>query len=129
MAKKNLQFMFDNGYDVWHTRGLVQYSFQVLKRNRFNLDINRMTYALLKYLGDDETGIERIDQTVYTFLLQKFFPDANIMWVDQRIYDGRILTHYVHHSNVQNWKIGVAEMIEPYFFDRRITEIVTPEQL
>ena len=72
-AKKCLYFMAKCGYDVKY-KGLYQGCFNITKRTKICDDINRMTYSFLKYLGD-EKSIQRICQTVWSFVINKFFSD------------------------------------------------------
>lgn len=97
-ANKVLSFMMNmEGYDVEHYKGLCQLCWQIQKKNNLNTTLNMMTYSLLKYLGDGD--VERCDQAVFSFILQKYFPNSKIMLVDNTIYDGRYFTWYAHNSN------------------------------
>ena len=98
-ANKVLSFMLNmEGYDVEHYKGLCQLCWQIQKKNNLNTTLNMMTYALLKYLGE-YGDVERCDQAVLSFILQKYFPNAKIMWVDNTIYDGKYFTWYAHNSD------------------------------
>lgn len=125
---KVLRFMqYGADYDVKSNRGLAQMCLQIQKKNKLNTDLNLLTYAYLKYLGDSESGIERVDQTVYSFVLQKYFQEANIMWFNQRMTEGKFLSWYGHNSNKKYARIEDKDMSEPYFFNKKIEKIFVPE--
>lgn len=87
------------GYDVKKDFGLYQYNFMVQRKNRKNLLLNAMTLDLLRYLAPEGREIERIDQTVGSFIINKYFSDMNILPVDQTLFDGGFFTWYLHNSD------------------------------
>lgn len=121
------------GYDVKNYKGLCQLCYQIERDNRITRDINRYTYALLKYLGDKITEIERVDQCIYSFVLQKYFTHTSIMWVDQRMYNGQAddapFTWYPHHSTTPFAPMDVKRMIEPYWANKRVHNAIRPKDL
>lgn len=133
-ANKVLAFMAQaDGYSVMDFKGMAQLCYIIQKRNRLNEELNRMTYTFLKYLGDDRTGIERVDQTVFSFVLQNYFSTAKIMFIDQRMYNGEAskapFTWYPHHSNEPFAPIDVKEMKEAYFGNKRVHNAIRPQDL
>ena len=122
-ANKVLSFMYGmEGYDVEHYRGMCQLCFQIQKKNDLNTTLNMMTYWLLKYLGDGD--VERCDQAVFSFIMQKYFPNAKIMWVDNTIYDGRYMTWYAHNSNTPLIIPPSTQYIEPYWCNKKNENVV-----
>ena len=117
------------GYPVKDYKGMAQMCFQIQVNNRLNNDLNRMTYAYLKYLGDKESAIERVDQTIFSFICQKYFGMANIMFVDQRMYQSEYFTWYLHKSNTPFAKMDVKDMTEPYWCNKRLHNVVRPQDL
>ena len=117
------------GYPVKDYKGMLQGGFQIQRNNRLNNDFNRMVYAFLKYLGDKTTEIERVDQTIASFVLQKYFGKANIMFFDQRIIQCEYLTLYPHHSDQPFAAMDVKDMKEPYWLNKRIHNTVRPQDL
>ena len=117
------------GYPVKDYKGLAQLCFEIQKDNRINADFHRLTYALLKYLGDTTSEIERVDQCIYSFVLQKYFGQMNIMFVDQRMYNGEFFTWYQHNSNVAFKPMETKDMKEPYFRNKRIHNQIRPQDL
>lgn len=128
-ANRVLSFMqLAEGFNVKDYKGMAQMCYEIQTRNRLNEDLNRMTYTFLKYLGDS-SGIERVDQTVFSFVLQKYFPMAKIMWVDQRMYNGEYFTWYAHNSNTPFKPIDVKDMKEPYWLNKRVHNAIRPQDL
>ena len=128
-ANKVLAFMqIAEGWNVKEFKGMAQMCYSIQTKNRLNEDLNRLTYAILKYLGDS-SGIERVDQTVFSFVLQKYFPMAKIMWVDQRMYQSDYFTWYAHNSNRAFAPMDVKSMREPYWNNKRYHNAVRPQDL
>lgn len=132
-ANKVLGFLqMAEGYNVKEHKGLAQLCYFIQKKTRLNLDLNRMTYAFCKYLGDG-SGIERVDQCIFSFVLQKYFNKANVMWIDQRMYNGEHsdapFTWYPHNSDTPFAPIDVKGLTEPYFFNKRLHNLVRPQDL
>lgn len=133
-ANKVLAFMqMAEGYNVKEWKGLCQLCYIIQRRNRVNDDINRMTYTMLKYLGNNTDEIERVDQTVFSFVVQKYFGNANIMWVDQRMYNGKPdnapFQWYPHHSYTPFPPMDVKLMKEPYWMNKRLHNTIRPKDL
>lgn len=133
-ANYALAFMAQaEGYDVKEWKGLAQMCYEIQVNNRINNDLNRMTYTLLKYLGNKTDGIHRVDQTIFSFVVQKYFNRINIMWVDQRMYNGEPsnapFTWYPHHSDIPFPPIDTNVMKEPYWMNKRIHNQLRPQDL
>lgn len=119
-ANKCLTFMANQeGYDVVNYKGLYQYNFMIQRRNKVNMDINRMTLALLKYLAEDGKQIDRLDQTLGSFIINKYFSDRiKVMAVDDRIAFSKYFQWYAHHSDVK-YRFS-DKLIEPYLFNNPV---------
>ena len=115
-ANKILSFMANyEGYDVKNYKGLYQYNFMIQRKNKINFDLNSFTLSLLKYLAEDGKQIERLDQTVGSFVINKYFQNLNVMAVDNRIGYSKYFAWYAHNSNV---KFPTPDKpIEPYLFN------------
>ena len=125
-----LSFMAQvEGYDVKGWKGLCQMCYEIQKNDRINNDLNRLTYALLKYLGDKTTQIERVDQILFSFIMQKYFNKANIMWVDNRMYQSQFFQWYPHHSDIPFAPVDVKDLIEPYWMNKRQHNTIRPQDL
>ena len=73
-------------------------------------DLDRMVFAFLKYLGTEEDGIERIDQIIYSIILNRYFQDLPIMLIFNHIFLGSSymkLYHHTHENNDEAYELEV----------------------
>jgi len=117
------------GYPVKDFKGLAQLCFWIQRRNRLNEDVNRLTYAWCKYFGDKNSQIERVDQITASYVIQKYFGMAKIMFVDQRMIQSDYMTWYAHNSNQAFNPIEPKQMTEPYWLNKRLHNVVRPQDL
>lgn len=124
-ATKCLKAMERFGFDL-QTKGMIQGCFEIVRNNQVNRDVNDMVFGLLCLMGTGK--IERIDQTVTTFVIERFFQDIKLMAVEETIVtDGRLMQWHWHKSDriiytgkpiepmmggevVKVWKAGEAEV-------------------
>lgn len=115
-AKKCLGFLqYMEGYDCKGYRGLYQYNFMIQRRNDMNLKWNELTLALLRYLAPEGKKIDRLDQTIGSFVLNKYFNGCRVMVVLADICDGSILSWYAHNTETQMG--GFVQQCVPYLFN------------
>lgn len=106
------------GYDVKNYKGLYQYNFMIQRNNKVNNDLNRMTLALLKYLAPVGKQVERVDQTIGSFIVNKYFNQMKIMWWDERLCHSQFFTWYAHGSNNPFAFGGVKDLCKPFAFNK-----------
>lgn len=99
-ANKCLSFMASNGYDVKNHKGLFQGNFCIQKKCDNVLNSNAETYEVLKMLATPPDTCERIDQQIWTFVLNTHYPDMKIMPVGQYIAFNHYFKWKMHHSDV-----------------------------
>ena len=85
-------------------KGLFQGCFKIVRNNKINKDFEQLTMAFMKYLGEDKE-IERIDQTVYTLILNLWFNNLNILPLSEQILRSDWMCWYWHNSNKPNMNI------------------------
>lgn len=117
------------GYNVREFKGMAQMCYEIETKTRINEDLNRLTYAYLKYLGNQSDGIHRIDQTIFSYLAQKYFTTMAIMWVDQRLFNGKFFTWYKHGSNEAYQPIQPQQLCEPYWLNKKCHNALRPQDL
>ena len=116
-ANKCMNMFVANDYDPMNYKGLYQYNFMIQRNDSFNLAWNEMTYKILKALATEPDTCERLDQTIGSFVLNKFFYDKNIMPVGQYICNGTFFYWYQHNSNnIMN--CDDRNNIEPFLFNK-----------
>lgn len=112
-----LHTMANNGYDVMNYKGLYQFNFMIHRRNDFNLKFMEVTYDTLVKLAIDGEEIHRVDQTVGSFVLNKFFSNKKIMPVGQYICNGLFFNWYKHNSDIV-MNCDDRNNIEPFLFNK-----------
>ena len=80
-AVKFFKMLQNSNYDL-NYKSLFQGCFKIVRRGKLNDDFDRMTMAFMKYLGT-EKAIERLDQTVYSFVLNNWFKDIKLLPVSE----------------------------------------------
>ena len=98
-AEKSLNFMAANGYDVMNYKGLFQGNFSIQRKNDIVLRSNAETYQVLKMLATEPETIHRIDQTIWTFVINTHYPDLKIMPVGQYICFHHYFNWCVHNTD------------------------------
>lgn len=116
-AAKCMKALERMGYDLMQ-EGLYQGCFEVLRNNRVNTDINDLTFTLLCLMG---TGsIERIDQTITSAIINRFYSNLNVLPVSEDIItDGNLMTWYFHNSD--NPIPQKTDLIAPIFAGKPVT--------
>lgn len=99
-AVKFFKLLQDSKYDL-NYRSLFQGCFKIVRRGKLNDDFDRMTLAFLKYLGT-ENEIERLDQTIYSFVMNQWFRDIKLLPVSEQILRSSYMTWFWHASNNPN---------------------------
>ena len=99
-ANKCLNYMAGmEGYDVKGYRGLYQYNFMIQRKNKINLDLNRMTLATIKYLAPEGKQIDRLDQTIGSFVINKYFNNIKVLPVSQRVCTSGVYFKWCQHGS------------------------------
>lgn len=116
-------------YPVREFKGLAQLCYSIQRRTRLNEEVNRMVYTWCNYFGTPREGIERVDQCIFSFVMQKWFSNTKIMFVDQRMYQSDYFTWYPHYSDTPFAKMDVKQMNEPFWLNKRLHNVVRPQDL
>jgi hypothetical protein len=96
-AIKQLQFFKHIGYD-FGKKGIIESGFAIYKNNKITNDLNLMIRSLLTVLGD-ENDDNRLDQTIITMVLDRFFPDIKIFGVSRHLICSDYITYCWHGTN------------------------------
>ena len=96
-ANKFFKMLQQANYDL-NYKGLFQGCFKIVRRGKINDDFERLTLAVLKYLGT-ETEIERLDQTVYSYVLNTYFKDIKVLPVSEQILRSSYMQWYWHNGD------------------------------
>lgn len=118
-ANRVLSFLgMYEGYNVKEYKGLIQMNFEIERKNKINMTLNHMVQSFIKYLAEPSKQVERVDQTIFSFVAQKYFPNLNIMFFDERICHSQFFTWYAHGSNNPFAFKGVEELSKPYYLNK-----------
>ena len=115
-AAKCLLMMQHLGYD-FNYRGLYQGGFEIVRKREVNMKLNDLTFDLLRYLGTDDK-IERLDQTVFSFVANSLFSDRlKVLPVSEHIItDGNLMQWYAHNTTIPI--VQKNNLIPAYLFDK-----------
>lgn len=100
-AKKFFKLLSDARYDPRY-RGLFQICFSVKRRGKTTDAIDAMTMALMKYLSVDQEKFERLDQTVFSFVMNRYFSHLKVLPVSEQIVRSQAVQWYWHSSSKKN---------------------------
>ena len=84
-ANRSLVFMASNGYDVRNYKGLFQYNFIMQRNNEINNRLKAETYNLLKMNAPKGETVDRLDQTLGSFVINTHYPELKILPVGQYV--------------------------------------------
>lgn len=116
-ADKVLSYMESTGYDTKNYKGLYQYNFMIQRKSGINSELNSMTLDALLSLAEKGKYVDRLDQTIGSYLLNRFFCDRiRVMAVDQRIAFSKFFRWHKHGTNTKYYFAG--GLIEPWLFNK-----------
>lgn len=102
-AQRFFKFLTSSNYDLKYN-GLFQLCFSIKRRCKTTFAADEMTFSLLKYLSKDGE-FERLDQTVYSYVLNRYFNDLKVLPVSEQILRSDYMTWYWHNSDKPNLNV------------------------
>lgn len=78
-------------------KGLYQGTLRICKNTDLNNEIDKFTFKTLVKLGT-VNEIERLDQTIYTYIIHSFFNDIKIFGISQQIIQSNYMKWCKHKS-------------------------------
>lgn len=114
-AQKCINIMANNGFNIAYNKGMIEENFVIQRKTETNQNIDRMVFAFLKYL---DSPIERLDQTITSFVLQHYFPDLRIMYMAEQILFSPILRWCIHGSAEEIIQSEHANNDIGYFYNK-----------
>jgi hypothetical protein len=91
-----MSFMESKNYNFDY-KGLYQGTIRIEKNIEKNIQVDQITFKLLKILGTNE--IERLDQTVYTYVLNTISSKLAVFPMSQQVLQSEYLTWNLHNTN------------------------------
>lgn len=120
-AMKCLNFLFGKlQYDVNNYKGLYQGNFTIQRNDNFNNAWNLETYDILKHLATEPDTIERIDQTIWSAILNINYQYKNIMPISNLITNGQFFNWYVHGTETRMMSSVIPQQ---YLFNKEVKPI------
>lgn len=98
--QKCLKAMTAMGYD-FNYKGLYEMTVRIVKKTDRNKMIDEATFELLKKLGGNK--IDRLDQPVYSFLLNHLYNDTSVFPMSEQII----------HSDYMKWCLHRKKNVNP----------------
>ena len=106
--KENAQLFFkllsDAKYDCSY-KSLFQLCFSIKRNTKTTAAIDSMTMSLLKYLSISQESFERLDQTVFSFVINRYFSNLKVLPVSEQIVRSYALTWFWQKTNNKNMDI------------------------
>lgn len=97
-ARRCLQAVSDMGYPLDY-RGLFQCTFEVVRDNAINRELNERTLQMLHALRTD-ADIERIDQTLFSAIANQFYANRlKVLPVTQSLIQGDMMQWHFHNTD------------------------------
>lgn len=94
-AFKCLSYMEEHGYDIRNYKGLYQLTMRIVKNSKENQELDTRTFEVLRELSEDGK-IERIDQTIYSYLLNTEFLNLSLYVFNDNSIHNEILVCNPH---------------------------------
>ena len=113
-ADRCLTAMRQQGYDM-SCKGLYQGCFEILRNNPVNNAINDQTFGMLCLLGE-RGKIERLDQTVWSFVINRYYSDRlKVLPVSESLITRSPYMQWRKHHTTTPVP-DVEDKIQPYLF-------------
>lgn len=106
------------GYDPKY-KGLYQGGLRICKNTELNKNIDEMVFAFMKKLGTDDK-IERLDQTIYSFVLNRFFEnEVKVFPFAQQVFQNDYLRWKIHNTDI-NHPAPLGNHLDGYVFNNKV---------
>lgn len=106
------------GIPVQQELGFAQMCWMISRRTTRTYNLGKVMYATLWYFGGDD--VDRLDQTIFTGVMLRMFPDMPLWFVDNRLYQSKFFQWYPHHSDVPFKPMETSQMCKATWAGKRI---------
>jgi hypothetical protein len=121
-TERVLSYVRENGYDVEHYLGIFQGNMMIHKNTELNREICEKTLKILKEIHDDGKLIDRLDQVMFTYVVNKFHSDIKVLPLGDNLLNGSYFNMYWHGSN-NRIPVRVTSN-KKYMFNKEVTPFV-----
>ena len=115
--------MFDAAHYDHKYNGLYQGTVRICRNTVLNLKIDTAVFKTLMILGTNG-HIERLDQTIYSFILNTYFSNIKVFPFSQQVFQSAYMTWMKHNTN-DPIPINSDVYINKGFVFNQITELYT----
>lgn len=119
-ANRSLIFMAQNGYDVNNYKALYQFNFMIQRNSDIVNRLNAETYNVLKANAPEGDTVDRLDQTLGTFVMETHYPTLKVMPVLQYICFDSYFKWCSHNTDIQ-MMYDSANDITPFMHNKTVT--------
>jgi len=115
--------MFDAAqYDLSY-KGLYQGTCRIVKNTYINQHIDNTTLQFLLKLGSNNI-IERLDQTIYSFVVNKFFQSITVFPFSQQVFQNNYMT-WMHHNTKSPIPMCHDQYMNTGYVFNKLTQLFT----
>lgn len=118
-AERCMEYMRNHGYDFDY-RGLFQLGFVIQRNDEVTREVNKMTHFILKTL---RKPIERIDQTVFSYVVNKYFSHLKVMPVSESLTTESKYVTICYHNSDRPFPVR-PDRIKPFMFDKDVSDLM-----
>lgn len=112
-SEKILSLIRESGFDVDNYHGIYQGGFTIQRNNEANNHLNKKTLEILTALAPEGKMIERVDQTIWSYVANRYHSDMKVMVVDYRVFNG--------HPILMWWHGDDENMFPPMYWGKETT--------
>lgn len=120
-AEMILKYMQANGYDIDNYKGLYQGNIVMQRNNEICNSINKDTYDLLIELKEDGKMIERVNQTILSYVINTKYQMLKVLPVSNNIAFSDYFHWYKHNSDQM---LPIPSIIDKYLFNNKIETFI-----
>lgn len=102
-ANRAIDFLRRSNYNL-NYQGLYQLCFTIKRKTYITTQFDDMTFSSLEYLSDSK-NFERLDQPIFSYILNQYFNTLNILAVSEQIVRSYAIQWYWHNSDNPNMNI------------------------
>lgn len=119
-ANHAVDFLRKSNYDVKY-QGLYQLCFTIKRRSYVTKQIDSMTMSILEYLSS-ENSFERLDQTMFSYVMNRYFSNLNVLPVSEQIVRSYAIQWYWHNSDNPNMNVfyDINKPDMKYLFNKQV---------
>ena len=118
--QKCLKAMTAMGYD-FNYKGLYEMTVRIVKKTNRNKIIDEATFELLKKLGGDK--IDRLDQPVYSFLLNHLYNDTSVFPMSEQIIHSEYMKWCLHRKTNVNPMLANTDIRNEGFLFNKLVKL------